>query len=100
MAERNLVDGLMVREDKRACSHCAAGKTARVPHPMSLRERASKVGEVVHADLIGKISPMSLGSNSYLLLLTDEYSKYKVCYPLRTKDETVVKVEEYCASIE
>lgn len=74
MARNKVVDGLAIKEiGEKVCGQCVSGKATRVPHPPSTRARAT------HADLIGKITPTSLGSSQYILLLTDEYSNYKTC---------------------
>ena len=42
--------------------------------------------ELVHSDVCGKISEMSIGGAHYFLTLTDDKSRYSWVYILKTKD--------------
>lgn len=96
-----LVDGFgIIKEAKTTpCSSCPPGKAANVSHPPSSRLKATKIGEIVHLDLIGKL-PESLGGNKYLFVLTDEASNYITVFPLKSKDLVHEKLEEYFSIIE
>lgn len=67
------------------CSECPPGKGTRVSHPSSGRAKATAVGQNVHTDLIGPITPLSLGGGRYVFLLTEEYSNYRVAYILKRR---------------
>lgn len=49
--------------------------------------------EVILCDLIGPISPLSLGGNRFVLLLNDEFSKYRTAYNLPRKSDVADKLE-------
>lgn len=96
-----LISGLKIvdKNSNFECDSCPKGKGSQASHPTSHRERASCVGEIIHADLVGKCSP-SLGGNQYFLLLTDEASQYRTVFFLKTKDEVYLKLQKYIALIE
>lgn len=95
------VDGLKISDYQKdfTCGKCPQGKGVQASHPSSLREAATAVGERVHADLVGPMSP-SLAGSKYFLLFTDEASTYRVAYFLKTKDEVPAKLQEYFSLIE
>lgn len=84
MAREDCVSGMRITNSKETvnCGECPAGKATHASHPISSRQRATLVGEIVHLDLIGPINPTSLGGNKYILLFTDEYSNYRASYSL------------------
>jgi len=73
------------------CEACEKGKATKPPAPQS------KVGPIrttkslgrIHCDLVGPIkSPTPAKQYQYLLVVTDDYSRYMSAKPLYTKDET------------
>lgn len=77
-----------VKDDDK-CSDCQLGKAHRSSHPDSERPRATGVLERVHADLVGPISPSSIGGSKYFLLIKDEYSSYISVYFMSQKSGVV-----------
>lgn len=102
MAKQNLVDGmnLETEEEPVVCSDCPRGKATHSKHPTTIRNEASEVGEIAHADLIGPIKTASIGHSKYILLITDERSSYRQAYPLKSKTEVVAKLQDYFIMVE
>ena len=74
-----------------SCEACEKGKATEPP------SRKSKVGPIrtkqplerLHCDLVGPIKPATLGKQyQYLLVVTDDYTRYMSVKLLKTKDET------------
>lgn len=53
------------------CEACVMGKQHRLPFPKS-KNKAGKVGELVHTDVVGKMHETSLGGSKYFLLFKDD----------------------------
>jgi transposase InsO family protein len=53
------------------------------------REQATRVGQILHSDLIGPITPASFHTrNKHILIVVDGYSRYAQTFAMETKDET------------
>ena len=50
-------------------------------------------------DLIGPITPTSLGGAKYALIITDDYSRYSFIYFLKSKAETASRFKEFLSYI-
>lgn len=74
------------------CADCLVGKQHRLPFPVS-DSRATKLCELVHADLCGPFDVPSLGGAKYFLLLKNDYSGYREVYFLKNKSEVKKKFE-------
>lgn len=67
------IDGALQPED--ACDACFEGKQARLPFEQST-SRATRVLELVHSDLSGKMQVRTIGGARYFLTMLDDYSRY------------------------
>ena len=76
------------------CADCLMGKQHRLPFPIS-DSRATKLCELIHADLCGPFEVPSLGGAKYFLLLKDDYSGYRKVYFLKNKSEVKEKIENF-----
>jgi len=80
------------------CTGCVYEKITRRPFPSILpSSRVTQPLEIIHRDLAGPINPESLGGALYLLMFTDDYTRYKVGYLLKHKSETFARFKEYKA---
>jgi len=61
---------------------------------------ASWILEIIHSDIAGPIDPVSLGRSRYLLLFTDDFTRYKVGYALKKKSDALKYFKEYKALVE
>lgn len=71
------------------CSDCLNGKQHRNPIPKKGAWRASKVLELVHADICGPISPTSNSGKRYSLCFIDDFSRKSWVYLLLQKSEAL-----------
>ena len=77
------------------CEPCEKGKTTKPPAKDHQKEgiRTSRPLERLHADLVGPIRPITPSTQyRYLLVVTDDYSRYVTTTPIKTKDETGEKL--------
>lgn len=58
------------------CDVCAIAKQTRKKFAKTKSFHADAVGDILHSDLCGPISPPSLGNNSYFITYTDEKSDF------------------------
>ena len=65
-----------------------------------LSSRATEPLGLVHSDITGPMSTKSLGGSTYLLMFTDDFSRYRVGYLLKQKSEAFARFQEYKAMAE
>ncbi|CAB1100998.1 unnamed protein product [Ectocarpus sp. CCAP 1310/34] len=70
------------------CSVCAVGDSKRSSHPLSDRPRLETRLEIVSADVWGKPSVKSYGGCQSAVMFTDDASRMRFGFPIKTKDET------------
>ena len=72
------------------CRGCALGKQHKASYAVDVSKERSKVpGELLHADICGKMSRPSLGSTYYYFLIKDDCTSYKFIAFLKTKGEAI-----------
>lgn len=80
---------------KDKCDTCCLGKLRRSSFPKDETKRAKIPLELVHSDVVEKITPTTKGSSSYFVTFTDDYSKYTVVYLMKAKSEVLQKFDQY-----
>lgn len=80
-------EGIAFKDDLNKCDACIKGKQNRASYKSKPIDTLAQSTGHIHADLCSPSIP-SLGGAKYFLCLTDEYSKYRKVYFLKTKDET------------
>jgi hypothetical protein len=63
-------------EKDRICSACQAEKQVGVPHPPKSTMTTMQPLELIHMDLFGPITYLSIGGNKYGLVIIDNYSRF------------------------
>lgn len=71
------------------CEACIYGKIHRSVFHQST-SRASKCGEIIHADVCGKMEISSIGGSRYFVLFKDDYSNYRKVFFMKNKSEVSV----------
>lgn len=90
---RNL--NINFKEDKDFfCEDCMMGKHHRSSFNSS-ESRATKTGELVHADVCGPMQTTSLGGSRYFVLFKDDFSNYRTVYFMKQKSEVSRYIEKY-----
>ena len=95
--KQNAVEGIKLEDlqGETHCDFCHIGKETRQPFPTSSRGKEYQPGELIHADLSGKMPVPSLYGANYFLLMKDDYSGFKLAEFLKTKDEAPGKIIEF-----
>lgn len=72
------------------CRGCAFGKQHKANYPVNPQKERSKVpGELMHADLCGKMSQPSLVGSHYYILIKDDCTSYRFVAFLRAKSDAI-----------
>jgi hypothetical protein len=74
-------------DDLPNCEACLQGKQRRSAYKSKPKASISTCPGTIHADLCSA-TPPSLGRANHFLCMTDEFSKFRKVYFLKTKDET------------
>jgi transposase InsO family protein len=80
--------------DSELCDGCVYGKMHRLK--FGTRVRATKSGELIHADVCGPFCS-SFSNYRYFVLFKDDYSGYRFVYFLKAKSEVSEKLEQMLA---
>ena len=84
LATDQLVNGLDydVTKDIKLCEPCMDGKHHRSSFPKSGGRRATKLLEIVHSDVCGRLEAKSLNGTEYFVTFIDDKSRYVWIYIL------------------
>nr|GEU71947.1 retrovirus-related Pol polyprotein from transposon TNT 1-94 [Tanacetum cinerariifolium] len=89
LAKQNQVlflPSLVYSKDK-PCIACEKGKHHRASFKTKQNFSIKKCLHLLHMDLFGPVSPMSINHEKYTLVIVDEYSRYIWVYILRKKSQ-------------
>jgi transposase InsO family protein len=81
------------------CEACRLGKQTRQPFSKK-RERTDTVGEELSADVVGPISPASLGGSRYFLTVVDTASRYAWIRILKVKSQAEDELKKVVNQVE
>ncbi len=81
------------------CEPCIGGKQCKNSFKPS-ETVTSKLLELVHSDVCGKMGKKSIGGAEYFLTLLDDKTHYTWVYPLKTKDQVFERFKEWQAEVE
>ena len=79
-----------------ACPHCLEANARRLPHSGSAY-KASRPGRLTHGDIVGPFRRSINGHFRYMLVLTDDHTRYKSVYFLCRKSEALRSVRQHVA---
>ena len=101
LGAQEMVEGIpVIRRAEQVCDGCALGKHHITPFPRASSFRAEAGLELVHGDLCGPITPETLSSNKYFLLLVDDRSRFMWLTVLPSKDRAAAAIREFQARAE
>jgi hypothetical protein len=89
------MDEVLCEEKERSCcTVCALAKFKRKSFTKE-RERGIRVGQIVHSDVVGPISPATFSTkNRYILIVINDYSRYLQSFVMQTRDQTPEMIDE------
>jgi transposase InsO family protein len=75
-------------EKDRICSVCQAGKQVGAHHPHKNIMTTDRPLELLHMDLFGSITYISIDGSKYCLVIVDDYSRFTWVFFLQEKSQT------------
>jgi transposase InsO family protein len=75
-------------EKDRICSACQVGKQVAVHHPQKNIMTTDRPLELLHMDLFGPITYISIDESKYCLVIVDDYSRFTWIFFLQEKSQT------------
>jgi transposase InsO family protein len=82
------------------CDVCCEMKATRKPFKPIVQKRASELLELIHTDVCGPISPVSLGGNIYFATFTDDFSRRSEVVFMKRKSDVFDKFKIYKKRVE
>ncbi|THH04572.1 hypothetical protein EW146_g10142 [Bondarzewia mesenterica] len=83
------------------CTHCILGKQTKLPVPQShMGTWSTHPLEIIYADIMGPISPLTLSGWGYTLDIRDDFSSSSFAYTLHTKSNSLLIFHQWRASAE
>ena len=86
-------------EHYEVCRGCALGKYNKLPFPAS-DNRSTGILDLIHIDISGRMSHVSLGGYEYYVIFIDDYSRRTWIYFLKTKREVFSLFKDFKALVE
>ena len=101
-ATDQLVNGLDydVTKDIKFCEPCVDGKHHHSSFPKSGGRRATKLLEIVHSDICGRLEAKSLSGAEYFVTFIDDESRYVWIYILKNKSKVFKKFLKWKSMVE
>lgn len=84
----------------KVCENCLVGKQKRESFPKKSTWRASKNLQLIHADICGPITPISITQKRYLLTFIDDHSRKMWGYLIAEKSKAFAVFKVHKASVE
>jgi hypothetical protein len=75
-------------EKDKICSACQAGKQVGGHHPHKNILTTDRPLELLHMDLFGLVTCISIGGSKYCLVIVDDYSRFTWVFFLQDKSQT------------
>ena len=79
-----------------SCAACVEANATRLPHK-NARYKPSRVGRVVHADIVGPFKRSMVGGFQYMLVLVDDHSRFISVHFLCKKSEALSEIRSFTA---
>lgn len=92
------VPKVKVNEDTTTCKICAEAKFKKLKHN-SVRNRAKRILELIHLDIMGRICPASQDGHQYILVIIDDWSHFTNISNLKTKDEAPEFIKKFIIKV-
>ena len=80
------------------CATCKLGKMTALPYPKKARRRATRKMELIHSDVIGKMTVPSLGT-CYIITFIDDFSRIARVYLMSKKSEALSMFKCYISDM-
>lgn len=98
-----MVNGLekfVVNTSEKFCEPCVVGKQCRLPFSKKNVIRSSRLLELIHTDVFGRVSEPAWDGSNYFVSFTDDFSRVSTIYCIERKSEVFEKFKEFVAMAE
>ncbi len=105
LVKEEMVNGIKIKTEDLTkdqpdlCEPCAMAKHHKKPFPTS-ETKTSAILERLHSDLLGPLPPSVGKGAKYIATIIDDYSRYSVVQPIKSKDELSRVMKETIAMFE
>jgi len=82
------------------CEACIMGKMFRKPFQHSEENAKTRLRGLIHSDVIGAMQTQMMRGYRYIIMVTDDHSRYTEAYFMKSKSEAPAKFKEYVAKVE
>ena len=94
------VEGMKISNSNiECCEVCELNQSKKQPVPKDCMTRAKETLDIVHTDVLGKISPEGVDGHCYAIGFVDSFSRFSKVYFMKTRDEVLDKFKQFCADI-
>ena len=102
LARSGMVEGLPNEVFKKdtICDACLKGKQIKSSFKSKAQPSSTRILNLLHMDLFGPVTPLSLSGRKYTLVVVDDYSRYTWVIFLRKKKDTKEKLPELLKRLE
>ncbi|GJS37236.1 retrovirus-related pol polyprotein from transposon TNT 1-94 [Tanacetum coccineum] len=102
LAKQNLVIGLpsLVYSKDKPCLSCEKGKHHRTIFKTKQISSIKKCLHLLHMDLFGHVTPMSINHEKYTLVIVNEYSMYTWVYFFKKKSQAPETIMSFIKRVE
>nr|GEU80705.1 retrovirus-related Pol polyprotein from transposon TNT 1-94 [Tanacetum cinerariifolium] len=100
LEHKSMVIGLPKIDNIDFCEGCVYGKQSRPSFPVGNSMRDAACLDLIHADLCGPMSVISIGGSRYFLLFIDDYSRMSWVYFLKNKSEAFNYFKKFKSYVE
>ena len=85
-----MVEGLPneVFKKETVCEACLKGKQVKSSFKSKAHSSSTRILNLLHMDLFGPVTPLSLSGRKYTLVVVDDYSRHTWIIFLRKKKDT------------
>ena len=95
LVKQRMASGLPLKfVPKFTCDECHLGKIIQSPYPLAQHLPVSEKLGLVHTDICGPV-PVSKDGYRYFATITDDATRYKWVFLLKTKNEIIAKIKEW-----
>lgn len=81
------------------CAPCAQQKTTKLPRP-GPSPRGNARHEMVHCDIKGPITPVSILGERYICTMLADFTGYRMLKPIKTKDQSAYWLRHFINMVE
>lgn len=85
-------------EQQGVCKGCVLGRYAKTVFP-SCDRRSKGILDLIHSNVGGPMSTMSLNGYHYYVIFIDDFSRHTWIYFMKTKDEVLSRLQKFKALV-